>query len=135
VVAGAGWSDAPFTDLSDAELGSEVGRANALLEELTKQAVHHVGPPGGRYDERVAARLGALGLQVWVWTAHPTDDATGAGALDVLTPGAALRLHDEDDPEGVARAALRALLEGARRSGYAFVGIDHGEPAEPGEGR
>ena len=129
IVAGSGWSGTPFPSLSDHELHDEILKTNSLLDDVAGGPVRRVRPPGGAYDGRVVSTLEAEGLELWLWTTHPspspggsTPDDLAQQVMDDLTPGSiiALEVTSESRAEK-AMAALPAIVRGARRRGYELV--------------
>jgi peptidoglycan/xylan/chitin deacetylase (PgdA/CDA1 family)/GT2 family glycosyltransferase len=129
IVAGSGWSGTPFPSLSDPELHDEILKTNSLLEDLSGRPVRRVRPPQGVYDGRVVSTLEADGLELWLWTTHPspspggpTTDDLAQQVMDDLTPGSIIALEVASATGAAeAMAALPAIIRGARRRGYEFV--------------
>jgi peptidoglycan/xylan/chitin deacetylase (PgdA/CDA1 family)/GT2 family glycosyltransferase len=139
VVAGSGWSGAPFPSLSDAELEDELGKSVAVLDDLAGRPLRYVRPPEGAYDWRVVSTLDAKNLETWLWTTHPAPSAPGPGgadmvrqAMDNLTPGSVIVL-DLAHADRVERAvaALPQVIGQARKRGYEFVSLDYIPPVKP----
>jgi peptidoglycan/xylan/chitin deacetylase (PgdA/CDA1 family)/GT2 family glycosyltransferase len=129
-VGNAGWSDTPFTALSEQALKDELGRSRTVLEQLTGAPVRHVRPPNGEYDGRVVATVSACDFEIWLRTDHPQTtphrDGPHVGPqrfLDSLTPGAVVQFSQGD--ELGSALGLGEMITGAQRLGYHFVRLDH----------
>ena len=140
LVGTSGWSGAPFPAMPPDELVDELRRSCDLLRELTGRPVRHPRPPDGAYDWPVATALASLGLEMWLWTTHPTGPAPGASAqeqvrrtMDGLTPGAVLtvRVRNAEDAEQ-AVGAVGPIIDESRRRDYEFVSLGYVPPGGPG---
>jgi peptidoglycan/xylan/chitin deacetylase (PgdA/CDA1 family)/GT2 family glycosyltransferase len=140
IVAGSGWSGTPFPSLSHQELHDEILKTNSLLGELAGRPVGRVRPPRGAYDGRVVSALEAEGLELWLWTTHPspsagvpTTDDLAQQVMDDLTPGSIIALDVSSASRAEeAIAALPAIIRGARRRGYELVPLTFVPPTPAG---
>lgn len=110
----------------------EIGRAHAVLADLSGRPPRHFRPPWGmvnaamfaalrRWDERCVF----WSVQSEGWRRQPPARQT-ARVLDRAHPGAIVDLHDAEGVGGAParlHAALPAMLEGLRGAGYDLVTV------------
>jgi peptidoglycan/xylan/chitin deacetylase (PgdA/CDA1 family)/glycosyltransferase involved in cell wall biosynthesis len=126
-----GWNHTAFTELDPDVLAKDLGRAEALLRELSGTECRDIRPPMGLYDGELISRLDGLGLVTWLWTAEAregADDATAdriAGKILLsIAPGGIVLLHDGGGNRSETVRALPRIIEGARARGFRFVTLD-----------
>jgi peptidoglycan/xylan/chitin deacetylase (PgdA/CDA1 family) len=134
-----GGSGRPFTDMDDEELERDVKESLDVIRTITGATPRHVQIPHGAYDQRVVSVLQSLGLEMWLWTVHPHDDASNSSAPDIvarvtddLTPGSVILLHDAGSPQGFE--ALPDIVAMARQRRFRFVALDFANASVPRTG-
>jgi peptidoglycan/xylan/chitin deacetylase (PgdA/CDA1 family) len=127
------WSHRSLWLASPRRTGEEIGRAHALLSELSGRAPRHFRPPWGMVNAAMFLALRRWDERCVFWSIQPeglrprpaADQA--AHLLRRAHPGAIADLHDA---EGLAGAparlhqALPAMIDGLRAAGYTLVTVD-----------
>jgi peptidoglycan-N-acetylglucosamine deacetylase len=128
-VASHGWSHRSLWLCGPARTDDEVGRARALLGELTGRAPVLFRPPWGMVNAALFGALRRHRQRCVFWSIQPEGlrpapaAAQAARVLRRAHPGAIVDLHDaEGTRDAPARlcAALPAMLEGLAAAGYGF---------------
>lgn len=99
-----------LTDLDSAALAGEIGAAKDKLEQILGQAVEHYACPGGRFDDRVVAKVKEAGYSSFA-TSHPQlfarpEDRYRIGRIPVLKNTSIRQLEDICEGRGLWRLAL-----------------------------
>ena len=128
-VASHGWSHRSLWLCGPARTDDEVGRARALLGELTGRAPALFRPPWGMVNAALFGALRRHRQRCVFWSIQPEGlrpapaAAQAARVLRRAHPGAIVDLHDaEGTRDAPARlcAALPAMLDGLAAAGYGF---------------
>jgi peptidoglycan-N-acetylglucosamine deacetylase len=119
----------PFADLPRAEIRSEVGRAQAILDRLGAHSVLF-RPPGGTVSPTVLAAASAHGLRVVLWSVDARDWVAGSTAdeiaervLGAVEPGSIVVMHDGGGDREATLAALPEIVAGIRGRGLRLVAL------------
>ncbi|MDG4858750.1 polysaccharide deacetylase family protein [Streptomyces sp. T-3] len=133
------WTHPVLTDVSDAQIRSELDRTSRAISEITGSKPTLMRPPQGRTDDRVSKVSKELGMAQVLWTVtakdYETDDTSvitkrvleGAGrdGIILLHP-----LHKGTVP------AMPSILKALSKEGYTFVTVSQllaPAKAEPGK--
>ncbi|MEV0095909.1 polysaccharide deacetylase family protein [Streptomyces sp. NPDC050738] len=120
------WTHPRLTEVSDAEIRSELGRVQKRVRQLTGRTPTLMRPPQGRTDERVAAVARSLGLAQILWTVTASDyrdhdpDVITSRVLEGAAPGGIILLHDIY-PGTVP--AVPGIIDGLRARGLTPVTV------------
>ncbi|WP_051304338.1 polysaccharide deacetylase family protein, partial [Calidithermus chliarophilus] len=124
---------------SPAEVAAlEIGRASALIEEVTGVRTTLFRPPGGHLENGLVKHALEQGYVVVMWSALSDDTKPGADAASIVhnvmgrvRPGSIVLLHDGGGDRARTLEALPLLIERLRAEGYRFVTVP--ELLESGE--
>ena len=128
-VASHGWSHRSLWLCGPARTHDEVGRARAMLGELTGRAPVLFRPPWGMVNAALFGALRRHGQRCVFWSIQPEGLRPAPAAAQIARvlrrahPGAIVDLHDaEGTPQAPARlcAALPGMLDGLAEAGYGF---------------
>jgi peptidoglycan/xylan/chitin deacetylase (PgdA/CDA1 family) len=128
-VASHGWSHRSLWLCGPARTEREVGRARALLSDLTGRAPALFRPPWGMVNAALFGALRRHGQRCVFWSIQPEGLRPAPAATQVARvlrracPGAIVDLHDAEGTRGApARLceALPGMLDGLAAAGYAF---------------
>ncbi len=134
-VGNHGWSHTDFTNLSDAQLRSELDRTAEAIEQAAGIRPRMARPPYGALDSRVRA---ASGLPMIKWGTdsrdwqHKSAAETHQRVLENVSPGDIVLLHDL---EASTAEAVPLILRDLLAEGYHLVTVSEilGQPGQPGE--
>jgi peptidoglycan-N-acetylglucosamine deacetylase len=110
--------------------GQEIGRAHALLADLSGRAPRHFRPPWGMVNLAMFPALRRWDERCVFWSIQPEGlrpqppVRQTAHVLERAHPGAIVDLHDAEGLAGAParlHAALPAMIEGLRGAGYELV--------------
>jgi peptidoglycan-N-acetylglucosamine deacetylase len=128
-VASHGWSHRSLWLCGPTRTDDEVGRARAMLGELTGRPPALFRPPWGMVNAALFGALRRHGQRCVFWSIQPEGLRPAPAAAQVARvlrrahPGAIVDLHDaEGTPQAPARlcAALPSMLDGLAEAGYGF---------------
>lgn len=131
-VASHGWSHASLWLCGPKRTFSEVGRAAETIERLAGRAPALFRPPWGMVNAALFPALRRHGQRCVFWSIQPEGlrpVAAGTQVQRVLRrahPGAIVDLHDAEGTRGAPErlcVALAPMIEGLKRSGYAFATV------------
>lgn len=109
-----------LSELSRAQVYSEILLTNQIIEQLTGRKATYFRPPGGAFDTHVNQLAHQLGLTTALWSLNP-GDSTNPGAEVLLQrlqagikPGSIILLHENapDTLRALPNFLRRALVEG-----------------------
>lgn len=112
-----------FPQLTEAEMGDQIVRTEALIRNITGRDTYLFRPPYGEYNQtalNVAARLGYLTI---MWTVDSLDwqnpgvDRIINRVVDNIRPGAIILMHQAASQ---TPAALPSIISRLRAQGYSF---------------
>jgi peptidoglycan-N-acetylglucosamine deacetylase len=113
----------PFADLPAAEVRSEVGRGQAVLDRLGVRSVLF-RPPGGSVSPVVLAAAAAHGLRVVLWSVDARDWVAGTTAEEIVQrvlgavgPGSIVVMHDGGGNREATLEAVPEIVAGIRNRG------------------
>ncbi len=115
------WSHRSLRSLWKSQIRDEVCRTNAAVHSATGRRPTLFRPPFGRFAPSALPLLGALGMDMVLWSADGTDwdtddpAAIAARIVKEAKPGAIILLHDSN---AVTVAALPLVIQGLRARGY-----------------
>ncbi|MGB4778814.1 polysaccharide deacetylase family protein [Microbacterium sp.] len=118
------WDHPYLTDISDAQVTTQLGDTRALLQRLSGQSIPFFRPPGGYVDDHVVALAGEPAILWSVDTrdwAGPGDDDLASYAIDTPQRGSIMLMHDIQP--GAARVFDR-VVAGLRDRGLTLVTVD-----------
>jgi peptidoglycan/xylan/chitin deacetylase (PgdA/CDA1 family) len=110
----------------------EIGRAHALLADLSGRAPRHFRPPWGMVNLAMFPALRSWDERCVFWSIQPEGlrpqppARQTAHVLERAHPGAIVDLHDAEGLAGAParlHAALPAMIEGLRGAGYELVTV------------
>jgi peptidoglycan/xylan/chitin deacetylase (PgdA/CDA1 family) len=118
------WSHPDMTTLTRAQLDSQIGRTQTLLESHGAE-VNCMRPPYGAYNTKVDNAINRAGLKRQLWTEDTKDwSRPGVDAIvDVLlgaTPGDTILMHDGGGDRSQTVEALKIALPQLAERGYKF---------------
>jgi peptidoglycan/xylan/chitin deacetylase (PgdA/CDA1 family) len=131
-IANHSWSHRSLWLAGPRRTGEEIGRAHALLRDLSGQAPRHFRPPWGMVNAVMFTVLRRWNERCVFWSVQPEGlrqqpaARQTAHVLHRAHPGAIVDLHDA---EGVAGAparlheALPGMIDGLRGAGYELVTV------------
>lgn len=99
-----------LTDLNSAVLAVEIGAAKDKLEQILGQPVEHYSCPGGRFDDRVVAKVKEAGYSSFA-TSRPRlysgpDNRYCIGRIPVLKNTSVRQIEDSCEGRGLWRLAF-----------------------------
>lgn len=108
-------------------VGTEIKACGEVIQQITGKAPHLLRPPGGVYNEQVAAEANSLGYTLVLWTNDPGDYASPGSDVILsrlfskINNGTIILLHD-----GIQQTIdiLPSLLGYLKDHGYQTVTID-----------
>ncbi|THV40921.1 polysaccharide deacetylase family protein [Glycomyces buryatensis] len=118
------WDHPNMTTLTRAEMDSQIGTAQTLLEGYGAE-VNCFRPPYGAYNTEVNNAIAAAGLQRQMWNVDTEDwSRPGVDAIvdDLLgaTPGDVVLMHDGGGDRSQTVEALEIALPQLAEQGYKF---------------
>lgn len=131
IVGNHSWSHPDMSQLSDAQIETELNRVDEQVQQITGQKrMQYLRPPRGIFNERVLDASRKLGYTNVFWSIAYKDWDVNAQrgaqhAIDQvmrqLHPGAILLLHSvsSDNAQG-----LSVMIDKARGQGYTFRSLD-----------
>lgn len=116
-----------LTKIPEIYVASEIKACGQILQAITGTAPHLFRPPGGDYNDAIAATAEKLGYTTILWTDDPGDYASpGTKLIDSrtiqsLSNGGIILIHD-----GVQQTIdlLPSLIKQLRAKGFELVTID-----------
>ena len=125
-VGSHGYKHEMLTGLAEAEIVTDIAKAQGVVLAVTGVRPTAFRPPGGASDASVRAALGRFGLATVYWSntfGDSKDDQSKivTGLMESIHDGAILMFHETNAAEV---AALPAFLETARKAGVKFVGLN-----------
>jgi peptidoglycan/xylan/chitin deacetylase (PgdA/CDA1 family) len=118
------WNHSYLTELTKAQIESQLGRTADLLRQLSGQPVGLFRPPGGFVDGNVVAIAGQPAILWSVDTrdwAHPADADLARYAVDAPNVSSIMLMHDIQ--AGSARV-FDQVVQGLRDRGFSLVTVD-----------
>lgn len=131
-VASHGWSHRSLWLCGPQRTADEVGRAHALLADLTGREPREFRPPWGMVNAALFPVLARHRLRCVLWSIQPEGLRPAESAAQIshvlarAHPGAIVDLHDaEGTPRAPERlcAALPEMIAGLRRDGYELTTV------------
>jgi peptidoglycan/xylan/chitin deacetylase (PgdA/CDA1 family) len=128
-----GWSHRSLWLCGRQRTAEEVGRAHALLAELSGREPRAFRPPWGMVNVALFPVLRRYGLRCVLWSIQPEGlrpveaHAQVTHVVRRAHPGAIVDLHDaEGTPKAPERlcAALPEMIDGLRGDGFELVTVD-----------
>jgi peptidoglycan/xylan/chitin deacetylase (PgdA/CDA1 family) len=122
------WSHPKFTELTDAQIDSQLTRTNDLIREISGQTPTLFRPPFGDRDNRVRNEVAADGFHTVCWALDSwdsvkkgiTSDEISKRVLGRVQPGDVVLLHVGSQ---ATADALPAILEGLDARGLRVVPV------------
>ncbi len=117
------WNHPNLTDLTAAQVASQIDGTTVALEAASGQPVRVFRPPYGEYN---AATLAAAGMAAILWDVdtsdyqHPSTDVLVARAVDPPRPGSIVLVHDIHESTAVATPRI---LDGLLDRGFTLVTV------------
>ncbi len=120
------WSHRSLRSLWKSQIREEVCRTNAAVRSATGLRPALFRPPFGRFAPSAVPLLGALGMDMVLWSSDGTDWDTddpaviAARIVKEAKPGGIILLHDS---HAVTVAALPLVIQGLRARGYQIQSV------------
>lgn len=129
-IANHSYSHPYFTQISAAEIRSQLQRTEDLVRQLTgKTTKPYFRPPYGAYNSTVLQHVGDAGYTHTIMWTIDTIDWTGNSAnaivqrvMNGITPGAIILMHTGEGAPGTPQA-LPTIITRLRNMGYRFVTV------------
>lgn len=129
-IANHGWDHEDLTQLSDAQIRSQLRRAQKVISAVTGNQAPYMRPPYGATNSRVKRVAGELGYKVIMWNRSFADTSAKASSersyRSVMERSGGIRPGDiivghigSDDTYG----ALERILPELKAQGYEFVTV------------
>lgn len=141
-IASHGWSHTSLWLCGPRRTAHEVGRAHALIADVTGRAPRHFRPPWGMVNAAMFPVLARQGQRCVLWSIQPEGLRPASAEAQVTRvirrahPGAIVDLHDAEGTPGAPErlaAALGPMISGLRDAGYGFATVaDLLAPQGPG---
>lgn len=118
------WSHADLRGASDDVVGREIGKTDALLQELLGEGTYWVRPPYGLLNQR---QRQLFSVPLVHWTVDPEDwklrntEADVKAVLEAVKPGDIVLMHDS--VPATVDAALE-IVDTLQQQGYVFVTVE-----------
>jgi peptidoglycan-N-acetylglucosamine deacetylase len=131
-IANHSWSHRSAWLAGPRRTNQEIGRAHAVLADLSGRAPRHFRPPWGMVNAAMFPALRRWSERCVFWSIQPEGlrpqppTRQTAHVLARAHPGAIVDLHDAEGVPGAPHrlhAALPAMIEGLRGAGYELVTV------------
>jgi peptidoglycan/xylan/chitin deacetylase (PgdA/CDA1 family) len=129
-IGGHGWSHTALTDMTRAEVATELERSTEAISDATGRAVTLLRPPFGDTDDRVAGVAEERDQRIVMWDVSPRDwERPGSATiaervLAGVQPGSIVLLHDSGGDRSQTVGALPIIIERLRARGYRLAPIE-----------
>jgi peptidoglycan-N-acetylglucosamine deacetylase len=106
-----------------------IGKAHAILEELTGKAPTYIRPPNGAFDKNSVQGAKDLGYATVIWSVDSLDwknpgvDTIIKRSTKLIHPGAIMLMHASDSCKQTDQA-LPVVIQTLKKQGYQFLLLD-----------
>ncbi|WP_035100084.1 polysaccharide deacetylase family sporulation protein PdaB [Aneurinibacillus terranovensis] len=117
-----------YSSLSDEEIKTQIGKADAILKNLTGASPKLIRTPNGNFDQRVLKTASSMGYTVIQWDTdskdwlNPGTEQIVANVTKKAHPGDIILLHASDTCKQT-HIALPIIIDQLRQKGYEFVTV------------
>jgi peptidoglycan/xylan/chitin deacetylase (PgdA/CDA1 family) len=126
-IASHGYSHEIFSRMRPAQYLQEITKVEQLLKDVAPQPVFF-RPPGGGWNDSVAAALRQRGYTIVLWSVDPRDWARPSvqqvvqTVLQQVKPGSIIIMHD-GQPQLPTPAAVGIIIDRLRAEGYKILTV------------
>lgn len=127
-----------FGSLAVPRVLSEINRAEQAIKAFSGVAPGYLRAPGGEFGRPVQVAAAKIGTHLLGWGADTEDwkkpgvDTIMANAMNEISPGAIILMHDGGGDRSQTLAALPLLIDKLRADGYTFSALPVRTPT-PGQ--